>query len=372
MPNLPDSNRPAEPNTGPSRPLAFDEVVALFVAFLSLGSVLFWGLTRGGLTLFGDSLIGAGATPLTPGQAAGNPPQAPFFSLGDADSTNTAPDQVGTDPNNSEAAQGRQTNPRVAISPSQTAQPNRNRSAAETAGIVGAAGVAANNATRPAPTANTPATQTPPSANLSVAATATPKDAITFEDVPDNYWAKPYIDALSSRELISGFEDGTFKPDKPVTRAEIANIVSRTFDLTASDKNVAFSDVEGTYWAQESIIEVVKGGFMSGFPNNTFSPNAPVTRAQAFTTLVTGLGVTPPTNVQTALARYSDASEIPDWADEKLAAATAGGFVVNYPNVNDLNPNEPTTRAELAAMIYQALSKEGAVEPIVSEYVVKP
>ncbi|MEL7052124.1 MAG: S-layer protein, partial [Cyanobacteria bacterium J06588_5] len=65
-------------------------------------------------------------------------------------------------------------------------------------------------------------------------------------------------------------------------------------------------------------------------------------------------------------------NQVPNWANEKVAAATAGSLVVNHPNVAELNPEEPTTRAELSAMIYQALVREGIVDPIESEYVVKP
>jgi hypothetical protein len=111
---------------------------------------------------------------------------------------------------------------------------------------------------------------------------------------------------------------------------------------------------------------------MTGFPNDTFQPNLPVTRTQALTTLVTGLGIETPQNIQAALSRYTDANAIPQWANEKMAAATAGSLVVNYPDPAQLKPSEPTTRAELSALIYQALVREGVVEPIESEYVIKP
>lgn len=207
---------------------------------------------------------------------------------------------------------------------------------------------------------------------VSKEASAPTQEAIGFSDVPATYWAKPYIDSLSSRGLIAGFDNGTFRPDEPVTRAQVANIVSKTFDLTADKKNLEFSDVDSKYWARESIDEVVKGGFMAGFPGGVFKPNEPVTRAQALTTLVTGLGIAPPTNVQPTLSRYTDAATIPKWATDKVAAATAGSLVVNYPKLDQIKANQSTTRAELSAIIYQALAREGVVEPVESEYVVKP
>ncbi|MGB3296980.1 MAG: S-layer homology domain-containing protein [Phormidesmis sp.] len=389
-PNLPASaeSRPDErlASAGPSRPLTFDEVVALFVAFLSLGSVMVWGLTRGGL-----NVLGTGAAIESP--RASNGIVQPFsFGLNSDTSaesgvTPTAPTPPGgadgTDSSSGPPLNGTDDRANAAgLAPGGTVvQTERPRSilddlqagmAGAAAGITGVAATPGGAKELPEPRTLPPVAADSAAVPLSEAATAKPKEAIVFEDVPDNYWAKPYIDALSSRELISGYQDGTFKPDQPVTRAQIANIVSRTFDLTADKKSLEFSDVSSDYWARESIGEVVKGGFMTGFPNNTFAPNSPVTRAQSLTTLVTGLGIKPPTNIQTSLDRYTDANAVPNWATEKVAAATAGGLVVNYPTLQQLNPTQPTTRAELSAFIYQALAKEGIVEPVESAYVVKP
>ncbi len=382
-PNLPTERpipeeRPNDRTLGASRPLTFDEVVALFVAFLSLGSVLLWGMTRGGgITLLGDSLanVDAATAPLE----SSEPSSQPFnFGFGREKATRTDEANVASPSAEAEEEQATEA-PAVAaarrdLAAQATRVPSDSVGDRVRTGVTGAAAGIAGTAAAPQ---NAPAAEQPPVAGdaaipFSAAATATPKDSIRFDDVPDNYWAKPYIDALSSRDLISGFEDGDFKPDQFVTRAQIANIVSRTFDLTAQKETLKFSDVAGDYWARESIDEVVKGGFMTGFPNKTFNPNAPVTRAQALTTLVTGLGLKPPTNTQVPLSRYTDASKIPTWATDKVAAATAGNLVVNYPNLQQLNPDQPTTRAELSAFIYQALANEGVVKPIASEYVVKP
>ena len=403
-----DPRRPDEERrlaaTGPSRPLTFDEAVALLVAFLSLGSVLFWGLSRGNMNMFGDTAL-SNRAPVTSDES--DSPQRPFaFGRSDeAVAPAALPESVvGSD---EEIAPEATVSAREQLTAQ--AESRRQRSASRTrmwddvkSGLAGAAAGVAGVATtaddasavpeKEATTDTAPEVSDPVPANentevpdnvsaasagaaapaLSAAATATPEEAISFQDVPDNYWAKPYIDALSSRGLISGFEDGTFKPDESVTRAQIANIVSRTFELTQDKENLEFTDVKADYWARESIGEVVVGGFMTGFPDDTFDPNAPVTRAQALTTLVTGLNINAPTNIQAALSRYTDANNIPKWANEKIAAATAGTLVVNYPEPQELQPTEATTRAELSAMIYQALVREGAVEPIESEYVIKP
>ncbi|MEM6450850.1 MAG: S-layer homology domain-containing protein [Cyanobacteria bacterium P01_D01_bin.105] len=405
-PNNPNASsssaRSGGSKTGASRPLTFDEGIALLVAFLSLGSVLFWGLTRGGMNLLNE--VTADNSALTTRENEGSEPITFDFN---GDESEIAVDSGTTGTNATGTDKDTDTDDAVTTArrkPGQILEDVRTGVAGAAAGVAGTAATSQDAAANPeetesentaseaeaeseagdTATANTTANteaatedaaeanDAPAPASLSAAATGDAQEAVEFADVPDNYWAKPYIDALSSRGLISGFDDGTFRPDQPVTRAQIANIVSRTFDLTADQENLAFSDVETNFWARESIGEVVRGGFMAGFPNDTFAPNDPVTRTQSLTTLVTGLGITPPTNIQAAIDRYDDANAIPNWATEKVAAATAGGIVVNYPNQEALKPTEPTTRAELAAIIYQALAKEGVVTPIESEYVVKP
>ncbi|NJM96383.1 MAG: S-layer homology domain-containing protein [Phormidesmis sp. RL_2_1] len=395
-PRRSDARPPTPPAIGPSRPLTFDEMVALLVAFLSLGSVLFWGLSRNQMSFLNNSLVSISPPVASSEVAPESLPESSFDTATDGsdlpDPSISARGEGVTAPLSArEELAARTAERRRGASPRRLWDDMRAGVASAAAGIAGVAatseeaealpdaGTTVPGTTVPGTTVPGTVDQTAPPAaapsstlTLSEAATATPQAALRFDDVPDNYWAKPYIDALTSRGLMSGFAEGDFQPEQAVTRAQIATVVANTFDLTAEKENLEFSDVQGDYWARESIGEVVKGGFMTGFPNGTFEPNTPVTRAQAFTTLVTGLKVATPNNVQAALSRYTDANAIPNWANEKVAAATASSFVVNYPNLEQLNPNKPTTRAELAVMIYQALVKEGAVEPMASDYVVKP
>ncbi|PZO12438.1 MAG: hypothetical protein DCF25_17690 [Leptolyngbya foveolarum] len=376
-PNNPD-RRPEETPGGASsnRPLGFDEMVAVLVAFLSLGSVLFWGLTRGSA----DSIF---SEPLASGRAGVEEVRPPiaFGSGDDSEGVNSGvvavprrADEDSVRPSAraelaERAALRRERVDVVGREPTGSVWSDFRAGTAGTA--AGVAGVAATSGEAEAlPETEAAAEAVKPKA--SEAASAPAKDPIGFADVPDTYWAKPFIDGLSSRGLISGFDSGDFRPDEQVTRAQVANIVSRTFGLTANKENLEFSDVAGDYWARESIGEVVRGGFMTGFPGDVFKPNEPVTRAQALTTLVTGLDIKPPNNVQPTLSRYTDANSIPKWATEKVAAATTASLVVNYPKLNQINAAQPTTRAELSAMIYQALAEEGIVEPVESQYVVKP
>jgi hypothetical protein len=109
-------------------------------------------------------------------------------------------------------------------------------------------------------------------------------------------------------------------------------------------------------------------GFMAGYPGNIFNPNQNIPRAQVLVSLANGLNFT--SNNLSVLQTFSDASIIPSYAINSIAAATENRMVVNYPNVQILNPNQSATRADVAAFIYQALASQGQAVALNSPYIV--
>ncbi|OKH34330.1 S-layer protein [Calothrix sp. HK-06] len=249
----------------------------------------------------------------------------------------------------------------------------------------------------------------------------------TFPDVASNYWAQPYIQRLAERNIITGYPDGTFRPEKSVDRDEFAAIVRKAFDvepIRQIQSGAVYKDVPVGYWASRPIEEAYQQGFMTGYPGGYFRPQQPVSKVEAITSLTKGLNitgatsaVTVPTNQATRrrTARrpifvpiaitslmqpilqskaealtpapststtnnqaanlnrpasfiitntYVDANKIPQYAVGNVAAATQSNIVVNYPNPKVLNPNKPATRAETAALIYQTLVAQGRAEPL--------
>ncbi len=195
-----------------------------------------------------------------------------------------------------------------------------------------------------------------------------PGGATAFVDVAPNYWAKSYIEALASKGIIAGFPDGSFKPNEPVTRAQFAAIINKAFAPQAQQQATNFSDVSSNFWAYSAIQSATKSPFLAGYPNNTFRPQLEIPRVQVLVSLANGLGLT--TNNPNVLSVYSDASQIPNWASSPVAAATATQLVVNYPTATQLNPSREATRAEVAAFVYQALVNAGKAQAIPSPYVV--
>jgi len=133
---------------------------------------------------------------------------------------------------------------------------------------------------------------------------------------------------------------------------------------------VSFVDVSSTYWAAAAIQKSYTTGFLSGYPGNVFEPSQNIPRVQILVSLANGLNYSASQAPETILQAYSDAASIPNYARNSVAAATENRLVVNYPNVLFLNPNQTSTRAEVAAFIYQALVKSGQVNAIASPYIV--
>ncbi|ELS33934.1 MULTISPECIES: S-layer homology domain-containing protein [Pseudanabaena] len=192
----------------------------------------------------------------------------------------------------------------------------------------------------------------------------------TFNDVPTGYWAQTFIQELASRDIIKGFPDGGFRPNDPVTRAQFAAMLSKAVNKSPVRGTVTFVDVSSNYWAAPAIQKSYTTGFMSGYPGNVFEPTQNIPRVQILVSLANGLSYSASQPTETTLQTYADASGIPNYARNSVAAATENRLVVNYPNVQFLNPNQTATRAEVAAFIYQALVRSGQANAIASPYIV--
>jgi len=191
-----------------------------------------------------------------------------------------------------------------------------------------------------------------------------------FADVSQNYWATDFIMALVDRGVIAGFPDGNFRPDAPVTRAQFAAMVQSALPKDRIRNPISFNDVSTNYWATGAINNAYAMGFLSGYPGQVFAPEQNIPREQVLVSLANGLNYSPANNVNSVLGSFNDSSGISNFARSPIAAATEKRIVVNYPNTRQLNPTRNATRAEVAALIYQALLSQGQVASINSPYIV--
>lgn len=101
-----------------------------------------------------------------------------------------------------------------------------------------------------------------------------------FSDVKKGSWAYEFISYANSNNIIKGYEDGTFKPGHPITRAEMATILSNTFKFQVGSSSLSFKDINDTHWAYNAIQLLSSNGIIRGYKDNTFKPNYPITRAE--------------------------------------------------------------------------------------------
>ena len=101
-----------------------------------------------------------------------------------------------------------------------------------------------------------------------------------FSDVHAGQWYNNAISTLANMKILNGYKDGTFRPNQPITRAEMATIISAFANLTENTKT--FTDIEG-HWAQKYIELAAGNGWITGYEDGTFRPNNEITRAETMT-----------------------------------------------------------------------------------------
>lgn len=197
-----------------------------------------------------------------------------------------------------------------------------------------------------------------------------PEDASpSFTDLPSQHWARDYIDPMVEAGWLSGFRDNTFRPDAPITRAQFATVLVTVFEAPAKRPAIQFRDVEEDFWAAAAIGRAYRAEFISGFPDLTFDPNYPLTKLQSLLALVSGLNLQAVSAPDLgSLAVYSDRAAIPNYARSAIASATQLGLVFNHPTPAELRPSRVASRAEVCAMVYQSLMVADRVPAVTSPY----
>ena len=153
---------------------------------------------------------------------------------------------------------------------------------------------------------------------------------------------------------INGYPDGTFRPGKSMTRAEAASILAKLQRLPLTDSGKpAFSDANG--WYNAVINAVVKAGYMKGYPDGSFKPDKPITRAE-FATMLSHF-----MSAKTASNPFTDAKG--NWAQEAIDKAYAQGIIKGYED-NTFRPAADVSRAEAVAMVNRTfnIKKAGDVK----------
>ena len=168
------------------------------------------------------------------------------------------------------------------------------------------------------------------------------------------HWAKPGIEKSVELGFVSGYKDGTFKPDGSVTRAEFATMIARALKLDTSNSDIQFADSDSTpKWALPFIAAVAKAGFISGYGDGTFKANSELTRTELVVIVVRSLGLKPSADSH---LEFADAADIPGWARPYIAAAAEAGLIHGMED-GSFMPNRISTRAEAITLILSMLGQ---------------
>ncbi|MBQ8459632.1 S-layer homology domain-containing protein [bacterium] len=182
---------------------------------------------------------------------------------------------------------------------------------------------------------------------------ASPLGGCMFPDVPNSHWAACDIDKLAINDVVVGYPDGLFKPNKNISRAEFATMLVKGFNLTPSyGAKTQFTDVAQNNWANAAIAKAVDEDLLAGYPNKTFRPKAPVTRVEALTSIAKGMTCDmDQCKADEILSKYSDGNKIPGWARIPVAKSLQNGALKDSPVPNMIMPNKDASRADIASMM---------------------
>jgi hypothetical protein len=182
--------------------------------------------------------------------------------------------------------------------------------------------------------------------------------APVFSDVSASYWGYDAISALSSKGIVSGYPDGTFKPDASITRAEFATMLVKALGLNTTGTTGQFTDVAEDDWFYGAVNAAASDGLISGTGDNLFAPNALITREQMAVMVAKALGAKAPVTVSTELNAFSDSSAVSGWAVSGMEKAVKAGIVSGI-SADYLTPQANATRAQAATMVFQLLTVLG-------------
>jgi len=173
---------------------------------------------------------------------------------------------------------------------------------------------------------------------------------IEYADI-QGHWAEKAIDIFAKLHLISGYENGTFKPDGHITRAEFAVILSHVFDITGGDNAKAELKDVGSHWAKEAIAKLIKAGVINGYKDGTFRPGNTITREEMVVMLSRIVNLDNVTK-DTSKGRFNDLNGT--YAAEEIKAVAQAG-IISGKGGGKFDPHNKATRAEALQIILNVL-----------------
>jgi hypothetical protein len=173
----------------------------------------------------------------------------------------------------------------------------------------------------------------------------------TFKDV-SHHWASQSIQDWVKNGFIKGYEDGTFRPDQGITRAEFITLVNEAFGFTEKAP-VNFKDIHSADWFYNAIAEAKAAGYIAGYEDGTMRPNNQITRQEAAVIIAKVMNLAASQDTD-AIQQFKDRSSIEDWSKAFVNAVLNKGYMTGYPD-HTYQPKQLITRAESVVTLDHAL-----------------
>ncbi len=188
----------------------------------------------------------------------------------------------------------------------------------------------------------------------STGTTTDPVNEVKFSDIA-KHWAEASIKQAVYSGIVKGYTDGTFKPNATVTRAEFAVMLMNALKPQGNGADLKFTDNAkiGT-WAQKAVAQAVQAGIIKGNQDGSFRPNAEVTRAEMAVMIANALGQPIEANTTTS---FADDSDIPAWAKGSVVIVKQAGIVQGNSD-NKYAPQSNATRAEAVTVLLKMLAQK--------------
>lgn len=191
-------------------------------------------------------------------------------------------------------------------------------------------------------------------------------NAISFSDARD-HWAEAELEDFASRLIIFGTGEDRLHPDRLMTRAELTAMLVRALGISLSPQPNRFSDVSKEDWYADVIGIAEHYGLVMGYDDGTFRPNDPVTRQEAIVMIYRAailagieLNVEDRAEAEGLLTRFIDGDEVSDWAKQEVASVLKLELVIG---ANDrLMPHKEITRAEQTVIVWRFLKEAGFID----------
>jgi hypothetical protein len=184
------------------------------------------------------------------------------------------------------------------------------------------------------------------------------RDDCTFSDLPSSHWAYGVVREICRKGIISGYPDGTFSPEKSITRAEFTKLIAGATGLAeVKPAKPSFADVKPGDWYYGYVEAAAGAGLVTGMETGDFLPNERITREQLAVILVRGLQrETAAQAIVDPKTEFVDDRGIAPWAKGYVVEAVRGGLISGYPD-GTFGPKNSATRAEACAMISRYLNQ---------------